>query len=83
MIMEGGFDGGYASSYGGVMVIDRHLYSTIPATDFRRKCWVDFTLDGMTQENAINEFEEITLIIQNVFISQVRKMRSMVLVACH
>ncbi len=57
MIMEGGFDGGYASAYGGVMAIDKHLYSTIPATDFRRKCWVDFSLDGMNKENALNELK--------------------------
>ena len=67
MIMEGGFDGGYASSYGGVMAIDRHLYSTIPATDFRRKCWVDFTLDGMTQENAINELKNYSNYPERVY----------------
>ena len=67
MIMEGGFGGGYASSYGGVMVIDRHLYSTIPATDFRRKCWVDFTLDGMTQKDAVNELKNYSNYPERVY----------------
>lgn len=58
MIMENGFGGGYAQNYGGVNVIDRHLYSTIPETDFRRKCWVDFKLDEMGKEEAIKALED-------------------------
>ena len=52
MRLENGFGGGYAQNYGGVQVIDQHLYSTIPATDFRKKCWVDFSLDAITSKPA-------------------------------
>lgn len=33
---------GYAANYGCPNVIDYHLYQTIPATDFRKRLWVDF-----------------------------------------
>lgn len=42
MILENGFDCGYAANYGDPNLIDYHLFETIPKTDFRRKCWVDF-----------------------------------------
>ncbi len=38
---------GYYNSYGGANLIDRHLYETIPATDARKKCYVDFALDEL------------------------------------
>ena len=45
---------GYASNYGYQLVIDRHLYETIPATDFRKKVFVDFAIDDMeTEEEQI------------------------------
>ena len=50
MIMENGFDCGYAANYGGPMLIDRHLYETIPATDFRKSLFVDFALDEMDDD---------------------------------
>lgn len=34
--------------------MDRHLYETIPATDFRKKCFVDFAIDKLaTPEDKI------------------------------
>ena len=36
---------GYAANYGQPFIIDRHLYETIPATDCRKKCYVDFAID--------------------------------------
>lgn len=42
---------GYASNYGYQLVIDRHLYETIPATDFRKKVFVDFAVDEMEPES--------------------------------
>lgn len=36
---------GYSANYVGPKRIDAHLYSTIPATDFRRMCWIDPALD--------------------------------------
>lgn len=41
---------GYAANYGMPKRIDAHLYSTIPATDFRRKLFTDFALDEMDRE---------------------------------
>lgn len=38
---------GYAANYGQPFLIDRHLYETIPATDWRKKCYIDFSIDEM------------------------------------
>lgn len=48
MILEVTASGcGYAADYGAPMYIDRHLYESIPATDFRKKCYVDFAIDEL------------------------------------
>lgn len=44
---------GYASNYGYQNLIDRHLYETIPATDFRKNCFVDFELDNLATKDEI------------------------------
>ena len=44
---------GYASSYGTPKRIDYHLYQTIPDTDFRKKNFVDFTIDAMDEAAAV------------------------------
>lgn len=45
---------GYAANYGQPFLIDRHLYETIPTTDFRRKCFIDFAIDELaTKEEQI------------------------------
>ena len=44
---------GYAANYGDPNVIDRHLYETIPATDWRKKCFVDFAIDELGSKAAI------------------------------
>jgi hypothetical protein len=44
---------GYAASYGGPMRIDRHLYETMPATDARKKCFIDFAIDDLPNNTAI------------------------------
>ena len=49
---------GYASAFGAPKIIDRHLYSTIPATDCRKKCFVDFSVDNMTQEQQLAKLAE-------------------------
>lgn len=52
-----GSDGlGYLNSYGGANLIDRHLYETIPATDARKKCYIDFALDEL---DPVEDKEEI------------------------
>lgn len=53
MIIEiGGTQGvaGYAANYGYPIVIDRHLYETIPATDYRKNCFVDFAIDDLATD---------------------------------
>ena len=68
MIMENGFDCGYAANYGGPMFIDRHLYETIPTTDFRRNVFVDFALDaldGESQAEALQAYTSHPVQIQN------------------
>jgi len=44
---------GYASNYGDPKIIDRHLYETIPASDFRKNCFVDFALDNLSEKDCI------------------------------
>jgi hypothetical protein len=44
---------GYASNYGIQTLIDRHLYETVPVSDFRRKCFVDFALDSLDRDGCI------------------------------
>lgn len=71
MLLENGFEGGYAANYGGPMVMDSHLYSTIPATDFRRKCWVDFKYDDVSKEEALEGLKEYTDYPERVYASGV------------
>ena len=44
---------GYAANYGQPFLIDRHLYETIPATDCRKKCYVDFAIDELGSEDEM------------------------------
>ena len=44
---------GYAANYGMPFPIDYHLYQTIPATDFRKKCFIDFAIDEMDEASAL------------------------------
>ena len=67
MLPENGFGGGYASNYGGVNVIDHHLYTTIPVTDFRKKCWLTFELDGMSKADAVTKLAEYTNYPERVY----------------
>lgn len=42
-------------------MIDRHLYETIPATDCRKKCFVDFStndMEGTELENKLKEYSD-------------------------
>lgn len=43
---------GYSSNYIGPKSIDAHLYSTIPATDFRRMCFIDPAIDELESDDA-------------------------------
>ena len=44
---------GYAANYGQPFLIDRHLYETIPASDCRKKCYIDFAIDDLDSEDAM------------------------------
>lgn len=44
---------GYASNYGSPKQIDRHLYETIGATDCRKQCFVDFSINSLKGDDAI------------------------------
>lgn len=51
MIIEVSESGcGYAANYGCPNRIDRHLYETIPSTDFRKKSFVDFSIDNLSSD---------------------------------
>lgn len=50
---------GYASSYGSKFLIDRHLYETIPANDFRKKCFVDFEIDKRLADDMTETDEKL------------------------
>ncbi len=43
---------GYSANYVGPKRIDAHLYSTIPASDFRRMCWIDPAIDALSKAEA-------------------------------
>lgn len=55
MICEYETDLGYYNAYSAANLMDRHLYETIPATDARKKCYVDFALDDMSSKAEIVE----------------------------
>lgn len=52
---------GYATGFGGPQVIDKHLYSTIPNTDFRKNCWLPFSLDTLASEGNTKAMIDILL----------------------
>lgn len=58
---EGGL--GYYNSYGSSLIMDRHLYDTMPLTDCRRKCFLDFSIDDMTSREeivaALSEYSDV------------------------
>lgn len=47
LFLEVNSGGLYASAYGDPKRIDAHLYSTIPATDYRKKAFVDPAVDAL------------------------------------
>ena len=44
---------GYSANYVGPKRIDKHLFQSIPDTDFRKMCWVDFKLDEIETEEEL------------------------------
>ena len=43
---------GYAANYHQPFTMDRHLFETIPATDWRKKCFLDFAIDETTTRGS-------------------------------
>jgi len=61
MIIEVSNSGcGYSANYVGPKRIDSHLFSTIPATDFRRMCFLDPALDEMSKADAVKALAAYT-----------------------
>lgn len=60
---------GYAANYGQPMRIDQHLYSTIPATDFRKKCFVDFAIDEMDEADAIKALSDYSDVPEGLLVT--------------
>ena len=64
MIIEVSESGcGYAANYGTPKRIDYHLYQTIPATDIRKQCYIDFAIDDMAtqaeQIEALSDYSDV------------------------
>ncbi len=47
---------GYAANYHQPFTMDRHLFETIPATDWRKKCFLDFAIDETTTRGSDERF---------------------------
>lgn len=59
---------GYYNAYGACNIIDRHLYETVPATDCRKQCYLDFAIDDMeTKAEVIEALEAYTDVPEYVF----------------
>lgn len=59
-----GSGNGNASCFGQPFVIDRHLYSTIPASDIRRNVFIDFAIDQLaTKERRLRPLKPIQTIL--------------------
>ena len=59
MILEvGPSECGYAANYGYPFGIDRHLYESIPDTDYRKKTFIDFSIDEMSEDDALEALAE-------------------------
>ena len=46
---------GYAANYGQPLLIDRHLYETVPETDCRKNCYIDFAIDDLESKDEMLE----------------------------
>lgn len=59
---------GYYNAYGASNIMDRHLYETVPATDCRKKCYLDFAIDEMeTKAEVIEALKAYTDVPEYVF----------------
>lgn len=58
---QGGAGCGYASNYGQQLAIDYHLYQTIPASDFRKLAFIDFSINDMYDDEGTPTQEALEL----------------------
>lgn len=59
---------GYYNAYGASNIIDRHLWETMPSTDCRKKCFLDFAIDEMqTKEEIIAALSEYSDVPEYVY----------------
>lgn len=58
MVCESASGCGYAANYGNPFYIDEHLYSTIPSTDCRKKCFLPFDVDDKDDAGIVAELAD-------------------------
>lgn len=55
MVTESASGCGYAANYGFPLMIDAHLYNSMPATDCRKLCYIDPAVDEIKDEDKVVE----------------------------
>lgn len=55
MVTESASGCGYAANYGFPLMIDAHLYNSMPATDCRKKCFIDPSVDEIEMPKKKDE----------------------------
>lgn len=50
---------GYAANYHQPFTIDRHLFESIPATDWRKKCFINFEIEKNTERGSAERLEAL------------------------
>ena len=50
---------GYAANYHQPFTIDRHLFESIPATDWRKKCFINFEIEQNTARGSAERLEAL------------------------
>lgn len=58
---------GYASNYGQQKCIDYHLYQTIPDTDWRKLCWIDFSVADLDYEEGVKLMEKYSDVPESLY----------------
>lgn len=58
---------GYYNAYSSANIMDRHLYESIPATDARKKCYLDFAIEDMDEDEAIEALKEYSDVPEYVY----------------
>lgn len=59
MVTESASGCGYAANYGFPLMIDAHLYNSMPATDCRKLCYIDPAVDEITDKDEKKRMEKV------------------------